>query len=211
MTWLVAGLGNPGERYAATRHNVGAMVVEELARRHGERLRKVRFVPADAAEVRVDGERVLLARARTFMNESGPAYASLAGRRGVPPGRVIAVHDDLDLAFGALRVKRGGSTAGHHGLDSLVAALGTPDFHRVRLGIGRPPGRQDPVDYVLGPFSKREEADVPLIVADAADAVVCIVREGLKAAQDRFNRSGRREPGSGRHPAEGVGGGPGPT
>ncbi|HWO71774.1 MAG TPA: aminoacyl-tRNA hydrolase [Actinomycetota bacterium] len=190
MTWLVAGLGNPGERYARTRHNVGAMVVEELAARAGERLRRVRFVPCDAAELRVDGEAVVLARAHAFMNESGPAYASLARKRGVPPERVIAVHDDLDLAFGALRVKFGGSTAGHHGLDSLVAALRTPGFYRVRIGIGRPPGRQDPVDYVLEPFSKREEPDVALVVADAADAVVTLVREGLRAAQDRFNRAG---------------------
>jgi PTH1 family peptidyl-tRNA hydrolase len=166
------------------------MVVEELARRHGARLRKVRFVPCDAAEVRVDGETLLLARAHAFMNESGPAYASLAAKRGVPPERVIAVHDELDLPFGALRVKRGGSTAGHHGLDSLVAALRTSDFHRVRVGIGRPPGRQDPVDFVLQPFSKREEGDAALLVADAADAVMALVRDGLAAAQDRFNRSG---------------------
>ncbi len=190
MTWLVAGLGNPGERYARTRHNVGAMVVEELASRAGERIRRARLVPCDSAELRVDGETLILARARAFMNESGPAYASLARKRGVPPDRVIAVHDDLDLPFGALRVKLGGSTAGHHGLDSLVAALRTPGFYRVRVGIGRPPGRQDPVDYVLEPFPEREEPDVALIVADAADAVLTLVREGLRAAQDRFNRSG---------------------
>lgn len=189
MTWLVAGLGNPGERYARTRHNVGAMVVEELASRAGDPLRRVRLVPCDAAELRVDGETVVLARARAYMNESGPAYAALARTRGVPPERIVAVHDDLDLAFGALRVKFGGSTAGHHGLDSLVAALRTRDFFRVRIGIGRPPGRQDPVDHVLEPFSEREEPEVELIVADAADAVLTLVREGLRAAQHRFNRT----------------------
>jgi len=193
MTWLVAGLGNPGERYAKTRHNVGVMVVEELARRSGERLRKVRFVPADLAETKADGERVLLARSHGWMNESGPAYASLAKKHGVAADHVIAIHDDLDLAFAALRVKLGGSTAGHHGLDSMVGALRTPEFYRIRMGIGRPPGRQDPVDFVLEPFAKREDADVAILVDDAADAVLTLVRDGLRAAQDRFNRSGPRE------------------
>jgi len=192
VTWLVAGLGNPGERYARTRHNLGRMVVEELARRSGERFRRTRFVPADVAEIAVDGERVVLARAHGWMNDSGPAYASLARKRGIDAGRVVAVHDDLDLPFCALRVKLGGSTAGHHGLDSLVGALRTPEFYRVRLGIGRPPGRQDPVEFVLEPFAAREEADVALLVDDAADAVLALVREGLRAAQDRYNRSGPR-------------------
>ncbi|MEW6059890.1 MAG: aminoacyl-tRNA hydrolase [Actinomycetota bacterium] len=189
MTWLVAGLGNPGERYAKTRHNVGVMVVGELARRFGERFRKARLIPADVAEIKVDRSRVVLARSHGWMNESGPAYASLAKRHRVAPDHVIAIHDDLDLAFGALRVKVGGSTAGHRGLDSLVGALRSLEFNRVRLGIGRPPGRQDPVDFVLGPFARREEADVGILVSDAADAVVSLVSEGLQATQDRFNRS----------------------
>ncbi len=192
MTWLVAGLGNPGDRYARTRHNLGRMVAEELARRSGERFRRARFVPADVAEISVDGERVVLARAHGWMNDSGPAYASLATKRAVAADHVIAVHDDLDLPFGALRVKFGGSTAGHHGVDSLVGALRTPDFYRVRLGIGRPPGRRDPVDFVLEPFAAREEPDVALLVDDAADAVLTLVREGLGAARDRYNRSGPR-------------------
>ena len=195
MTWLVAGLGNPGERYAGTRHNVGAMVVEELAERAGERFRKARFVPADVAEIKADGERVLLVKSRTFMNESGPAYASVAKKNDVPPDHVIAAHDELDLAFGALRVKFGGSTAGHHGLDSLVAALRTPDFHRLRLGIGRPPGRQDPLDFVLRPFSKKEAEVVAVLIDDAADAALSLVRHGLSPTQDRYNRSGPRTEG----------------
>lgn len=195
MTWLVAGLGNPGERYAGTRHNVGAMVVEELAERAGERFRKARFVPADVAEIAAEGERVLLVRSRTFMNESGPAYASLAKKNDVPPDHVIAAHDELDLAFGALRVKVGGSTAGHHGLDSLVAALRTPDFYRLRLGIGRPPGRQDPLDFVLRPFSKKEAEVVAVLIDDAADAALSLVRHGLSPTQDRYNRSGPRTEG----------------
>ena len=157
MTWLVAGLGNPGEGYAGTRHNVGAMVVDELANRAGERFRKARFVSADVAEITADGERMLLVKSRTFMNESGPSYASVARKHDIQPDHVIAAHDDLDLDFGALRVKFGGSTAGHHGLDSLVAGFRTPDFYRLRLGFGRPTGRQDPLDFVLRPFSKKDQ------------------------------------------------------
>lgn len=190
MTWIVAGLGNPGDRYASTRHNLGRMVVDELARREAERFRKARFLPIDVAEIRVDGQRVLLAKSQRFYNESGPVYASLAKKQDVEPGHLVAVHDDLDLPFGAIRVKTGGSTAGNHGLDSLVSGLRTPDFHRVRLGIGRPPGRQDPVDFVLEPFPKRAEAEVAILVDDAADAVLSLVREGLGPTQDRFNRSG---------------------
>jgi PTH1 family peptidyl-tRNA hydrolase len=192
MDWLVAGLGNPGERYARTRHNVGAMVVEQLARDAGARLKKVRFVPVDAAEIKVGDERVWLARAHGFMNESGPAYAGLAKKHGTEPANVVAVHDDIDLAFGALRLKLGGSTAGHNGLRSLQSALRTPEFLRVRLGVGRPPGRQDPADFVLDPFAARELADVTILVDDAADAVRALVGEGLERAQDRFNRPGPR-------------------
>ena len=190
MTWLVAGLGNPGDRYAKTRHNLGRMVVDELARRAGTRFRKARFVPADVAELKEGEERVLLVKSHGWMNESGPSYASLAKKNGVPPDHFVAVHDDLDLAFAALRVKLGGSTAGHQGLNSLVGALRTPDFHRVRMGVGRPPGRQDPVDFVLEDFAKREAADVAMLIDEAADAVLALVREGLTATQDRFNRSG---------------------
>jgi len=192
VTWLLAGLGNPGERHATTRHNVGAMVVDELARRAGQRLKKVRFVPVDAAEIREGEERIVLARGHDFMNVSGPAYASLARKREVPPERVIAAHDEIDLAFGALRVKLGGSTAGHHGLDSLVGSLRTPEFFRVRIGVGRPPGRQDPADFVLKPFAKAERADAALLIDAAADAVLSLVREGLDATQDRFNRASPR-------------------
>jgi peptidyl-tRNA hydrolase, PTH1 family len=192
MTWLVAGLGNPGDRYARTRHNVGAMVADELARAAGDRFRKVRFLPIEVAEIRIGDERVLVARSQRFMNEAGPSYASLARKNDVEAARLIAVHDELDLAAGALRVKSGGSTAGHNGLKSLQQALRTPDFLRVRVGIGRPPGRQDPADFVLQPFPKREEAEVALLVDDAADAVRTLIEEGLERTQDRFNRPGPR-------------------
>ncbi len=155
--WLVAGLGNPGECYARTRHNLGSLVVEELARREGARLRKIRFVPVEAADIRFGDEPAVLARSLRFMNESGPSYASLARKRGIEPDRVIAVHDEIDLVAGSVRLKMGGSSAGHNGLKSLQGALGTPGFLRVRLGVGRPPGRQDPADFVLDPIRKKDE------------------------------------------------------
>jgi PTH1 family peptidyl-tRNA hydrolase len=193
MTWLVAGLGNPGERYAATRHNLGYRVVEELASRADGRFRKVRFVPVDVCERNEAGERLLLAKAHAFMNETGPAFASLARKRDVEPATVIAVHDEIDLPFGALRVKFGGSTAGHNGVRSVAGAFRTPEFFRVRLGVGRPTGRRDPADWVLEPFGTREEADVAILVDEGADAVLSIVRDGLARTQDRYNRAGPRD------------------
>ena len=191
--WLVAGLGNPGDRYAKTRHNVGAKVVDLLANETGDRFRKARFVPVETAEITLDGRRAWLAKSLRFMNESGPSYASMAKKHDVAPDHVIAVHDEIDLPFGALKVKIGGSTAGHNGLKSLQQALRTPDFLRVRVGIGRPPGRQDPADYVLQPFAKREEADVAILIAAASDAVRSLILEGLAATQDKHNRSGARD------------------
>ena len=191
--WLVAGLGNPGERYERTRHNAGAMVVERLAQRFAVRLKKIRFLSLFAAEAKHDGVPLLLVRPGTFMNECGPPIASFARKRGVPVERVIACHDDIDLPFGALRVKKGGSTAGHHGLDSLVQAFRSPDFYRVRIGIGRPTGRWENVDFVLGPFGKREQEEAAVLIDEAADAVLSLVGEGLAAAQSRYNRNGGRE------------------
>lgn len=192
MTWLVAGLGNPGPRYAKNRHNLGYMVVDELCSRSGERFKKVRFVPVDACEIREGDERIVLAKAHAFMNENGPAFASLARKHHVDPDHVIAVHDEIDLPFGALRVKFGGSTAGHNGLRSLAGALRAPEFYRVRLGVGRPTGRKDAADWVLEDFAKREEPDVAQLVDDGADATLSILRDGLQATQDRYNRSGPR-------------------
>ena len=186
--WLIAGLGNPEERYAKTRHNVGAMVVDRLCARLGVTLRKVRFVAAAAADAHAGNTPVVIAKATTYMNESGPPLGSLARKRGIAPDHVIAVHDELDLPFGALRLKFGGSTAGHHGLDSLASGLRTPGFYRVRVGIGRPPGRQDPVDFVLSPFGAREREELDVLVEDAAGAAIAIVIGGLDAAQSTFNR-----------------------
>jgi peptidyl-tRNA hydrolase, PTH1 family len=192
VTWLVAGLGNPGDRYARTRHNVGAMSVGILASRVGARPRKSRFLPVEVAEARLGDQRVLLATSRQFMNVSGPGFASLAKRNDVPPERVVAVHDEIDLPFGALRLKLGGSTAGHRGLDSLAGALRSRDFHRVRIGVGRPPGRREAADHVLQSFAKRELPEVEVLVDEAAEAVEALIREGLAPAQDRFNRSAPR-------------------
>ena len=191
--WLVAGLGNPGERYAKTRHNVGAMVAERLASDAGARLKKVRFVPVEAADIRLGGEPILVARSLRFMNESGPPIASLAKKRGVEAEQVIAVHDEIDLVAGSLRLKFGGSSAGHNGLKSLQRALGTSDFLRVRLGVGRPPGRQDPADFVLEPIASRDEPAILALVDEGADAVRSLITEGLERAQDRHNRSGPKE------------------
>jgi peptidyl-tRNA hydrolase, PTH1 family len=191
--WLIAGLGNPGERYAATRHNLGAMIVSALCETLGARLRKVRFLSAEAAEAKYQEVPLLLVVPATWMNLSGPPIASFARRRGVPVDCVVACHDELDLPFGAIRIKKGGSTAGHHGLDSLVEAFRSPDFYRIRLGVGRPPGRKDPVDFVLEPFGKAERDEVDRLVVDGADAALSLVTEGLSVTQSRYNRGGVRE------------------
>jgi PTH1 family peptidyl-tRNA hydrolase len=191
--WLVAGLGNPGERYARTRHNLGAMVVSYLCERLGARPRKVRFLSLLAVEAKYGEVPLLLTLPTTWMNESGPPVASFARRRGVTADRLIVCHDEIDLPFAALRVKRGGSTAGHHGLDSLVRALRSSDFYRIRLGVGRPPGRKDPVDHVLDAFSKAEREQVDVLISDAAEAVLTLVTEGLSVTQSRYNRGGIRE------------------
>ena len=189
MAWLVAGLGNPGERYARTRHNVGRMVVEDLADEAGARFRKVRFLSVETAETRVGDERVVLSRSTRFMNESGPSFASLAKKQGVEPSRLIAVHDELDIPAGTIRVKLGGGNSGHNGLRSLDQALRSPDYLRVRVGIGRPPGRKDPADFVLQPLGSRAETDLAILVEHAADAVRALITDGLDRTQDRFNRS----------------------
>ena len=191
--WLVAGLGNPGDRYARTRHNAGAMVVEELARRFEGKLKKVRSISVMAAEARYESVALLLVTPTGFMNECGPPIASFARKRGVAVERVVACHDDIDLAFGAIRIKQGGSTAGHHGLDSMVGAFHSADFYRVRLGIGRPRGRWENVDFLLEPFAKRELDDVAIMVGEAADAVLSLVANGLSVTQSRYTKGGIRQ------------------
>jgi PTH1 family peptidyl-tRNA hydrolase len=185
-TWLVVGLGNPGPTYAGHRHNVGAMVVDLLAQRVGGRF-KAHKGRADLVEGRLAGARAVLAKPKSYMNESGGPVSSVAGFFKVPSERLVVVHDELDIPYGALRLKRGGGDNGHNGLRSIRVSLGTGDWLRVRVGIGRPPGRQDPADFVLKDFSAAERKDLDFHVDRAADAVEALLTEGLEAAQNRFH------------------------
>lgn len=190
--WLVVGLGNPGEKYAGHRHNVGYLVADELAGRLGSSFRSHKTGRADVVEGRLGapgtpGPRVVLARPRSYMNEVGGPVKALATFYKVPADRIIAIHDELDIGFGALRVKLGGGDNGHNGLRSLRSSLGTGDFHRVRAGIGRPPGRQDVTDYVLGNYSAAQRKELPFQVDTAADAVETLILEGLERTQQKFN------------------------
>jgi PTH1 family peptidyl-tRNA hydrolase len=184
---LVVGLGNPGDDYAATRHNVGAEVVELLARRHGATLKKGKE-RARVAEVRIDGHRVALAIPLTYMNDSGESVRLLVRRYGVEPESLVIVHDELDLPTATLRLKEGGGLAGHNGLRSVKAHLHSDAFLRVRIGVGRPPGgKERGADHVLDRFGKRERAEVDVTIAEAADAVEMIVTDGVQAAMLRFH------------------------
>lgn len=194
MTWLIAGLGNPGAKYASTRHNVGFMVADELARRA-----RVSFSAAKPrAEVAktiisksgigvIPGESLLIVKPLTFMNESGQAVGALARFNNISADHIIVVHDELDLDLGRLKMKLGGSDNGHNGLKSVRAHLSTGDFLRVRFGIGRPPGRMSGADYVLGRFSGKEQTELELQIQLAADACEAIINQGLAAAQNRYN------------------------
>jgi PTH1 family peptidyl-tRNA hydrolase len=183
---LVAGLGNPGDEYARTRHNVGAEVVELLAKRHGARLKKGKE-RALVDEVQISGRRVALAIPLTYMNDSGDALRLLARRYGVEPEQIVVVHDELDLPVAVLRVKSGGGLAGHNGLRSIKSHLHSDAFQRVRIGVGKPVSKERGADHVLNKFSKRERAEVDVTVEQAADAVETIVAEGVDAAMNRFN------------------------
>ena len=190
--WLVVGLGNPGPAYAGHRHNVGYLVADELASRMDEKFRAHKSGRADVVEGRLGapgapGPRVVLVRPRCYMNESGGPVKALATFYKVPPERIVAVHDELDIPFGALRVKLGGGDNGHNGLRSMRGSLGTGDFYRVRAGIGRPPGRQDVADFVLSNYSTVERRELPFQVDHAADAVETLITEGLERTQQRFN------------------------
>ena len=185
--WIVLGLGNPDDEYGGTRHNAGAMVVARLAARAGVTLKRSRN-RAQVAEIRDGDARVVLARPTSYVNESGGPASLLARWYKTPPERIIVVHDEIDLAAGKLQVRRDGGTAGHNGLKDIVKALGTPDFLRVRIGIGRPPGRQDPADYVLDRIPKREAEDFDVLLERAADATMDLVHLPLERAQDRHNR-----------------------
>jgi PTH1 family peptidyl-tRNA hydrolase len=189
--WLIVGLGNPGPEYAKNRHNVGFMIVDLLAGRTGARFGRNRKAVAEVAEGRLGvGEsapRLVLAKPMTYMNLSGGPAAALSQFYKVPVERIIAAHDELDIPFGALRLKQGGGEGGHNGLRSMVKSLGGRDFYRVRFGIGRPPGRQDPADYVLRDFAGAERKELDFLVDRAADALEMIIVSGLEAAQNSYH------------------------
>ncbi|MCP2637796.1 aminoacyl-tRNA hydrolase [Microbacterium sp. HD4P20] len=186
--WLIVGLGNPGPRYAATRHNVGQLVVDELAARRSESFRAHK---ANARVVetwlRPGGTKLVLAKPNTFMNVSGGPVAGLVKFYGVEPENVVLVHDELDIPFDTIKLKTGGGHGGHNGVRDVAKALDSGDFARVRVGIGRPVGRQDPADWVLDPFGPAERKNLPILVGDAADAVEQLVDEGLLAAQQKHH------------------------
>lgn len=197
-TWLLVGLGNPGPTYASHRHNAGYRVVDELARRAGVRFTGAGQLRAEVAQTRLtasggmgglgaEAEQIVLLKSRTYMNESGIAVGKAVGYYKVPPERLVVVHDELDLDFGRLRLKFGGGDNGHNGLKSIRRSLGTGDFFRARFGVGRPPGRQDPADYVLSPFPASLAEDVAVEVDRCADAVEALLTLGLDEAQSRFN------------------------
>jgi PTH1 family peptidyl-tRNA hydrolase len=184
--FLVVGLGNPGPGYAGNRHNIGAMVLAELAHRA-----RVRLSPGKGARARavsgagrLAGRRVVLAQPITYMNESGGPVRGLLDYHHVPPSELVVLHDELDIPFEAVRLKRGGGEGGHNGLRSITRSTGTRDYLRVRIGIGRPPGRQDPADFVLKDFSSTERKTLDLLVAEAADATELLLERGQEAAQN---------------------------
>lgn len=187
--WLVVGLGNPGKEYAGNRHNAGFMVVSLLADRMSARFSRHRRAVAEVAEGRlgIGGPRLVLVKPMTYMNLSGGPIAALARFYKVPVAQMVVVHDELDIPYGQLRIKRGGGEGGHNGLRSISQSLGTKDYARVRFGIGRPPGRQDPADYVLSDFSAAERKDLEFLVDRAADIVEAVVTRGVEWAQNAYH------------------------
>ncbi|NMA78332.1 MAG: aminoacyl-tRNA hydrolase [Actinomycetales bacterium] len=189
--YLVVGLGNPGPKYAATRHNIGQTVLDHIAAAAGGRFAAARRAQAVVLEGRLglpgSDERVILAKTTTYMNVSGGPVKALAAYYDIPPERVVVVHDEVDIPFDAIRLKRGGGEGGHNGLRDISKALGTKDYLRVRAGVGRPMGRADTADHVLAPFSATERKTLDLLISDAADAVESVILEGLTAAQQRFH------------------------
>ena len=187
--WLVAGLGNRGPGYAGNRHNAGFMVADLLAARRGVRFRAGKYQAASAGGW-LAGRPVTLANPMTVLNQSGGPVAGLASYYRLPLSQLVVIHDELDLPFGAIRLKLGGGDNGHNGLRSLTSSLGSRDFYRVRFGIGRPPDRMDPAVFVLRDFSVAERKELPLLLDRAADAVTALLADGLAAAQNAFHGAG---------------------
>ncbi|MCB5294416.1 aminoacyl-tRNA hydrolase [Arthrobacter sp. SO3] len=187
-TWLIVGLGNPGAEYAHNRHNVGQMVLDELAARIGSGFKSHKS-RAQVLEGRlgIGGPRVVLAKPLSYMNVSGGPVSALARFYDIDPGHVVAVHDEIDIPFNTVKLKLGGGEGGHNGLRDISRAIATKDYLRVRVGVGRPPGRMDTADYVLKDFSGSEKKELPFLIDTAADAVEALVRDGLLAAQQQFH------------------------
>ncbi|GAA1311766.1 MAG: aminoacyl-tRNA hydrolase [Brachybacterium tyrofermentans] len=189
--YLVVGLGNPGPKYAATRHNIGHMVLDHIADATGGRFTAARRAQAVVLEGRLgipgSDERVILAKTTTYMNVSGGPVKALASYYDIPPERIVAVHDEVDIPFDTVRLKLGGGEGGHNGLRDITKALGTKDYLRVRAGVGRPSGGRDTADHVLAPFTSTERKALELLISDAADAVEAVILEGLTTAQQRFH------------------------
>ncbi|TCO48385.1 PTH1 family peptidyl-tRNA hydrolase [Kribbella antiqua] len=185
--WLVVGLGNPGPSYARTRHNVGHLVADELAARTGGKWKQHKQVRAEVIETRISGIRTVLAKPRSYMNESGGPVSGLLKFFKLEPAALVVVHDELDIDFGVLRAKYGGGDNGHNGLKSIRKSLGTGEYYRVRFGVGRPPGRQNPADFVLNEFSSTERKDLPFAVDRTADAVESLLTDGLESTQGKYN------------------------
>ena len=190
MTWLVVGLGNPGDEYAATRHNVGQMVIDHLAKRHNVKLSSHKSrtdIAAYKLGVGVDAHSVILAKSKSYMNESGGPIKALANFYSVEPANIIVLHDELDIGYAAIRTKVAGGDNGHNGLKSLTSSFGTAEYFRVRLGIGRPMGQQDPADFVLKQFSKEEKKTLDEFIDRGADCVEFLIEKGLDLTQSKFN------------------------
>lgn len=190
MTWLVVGLGNPGDQYAATRHNVGQMVIDELVRRNTIKLSSHKSRTEIAAYKLGKGENtqsVILAKSKGYMNESGGPLKALANFYSVETQKIIALHDELDIPFAAIRTKMGGGDNGHNGLKSMTSAFNTAEYYRIRLGIGRPMGQQDPADFVLKQFSKIEQKDLAEFIMRGGDVVESLITQGLEQTQSSFN------------------------
>ncbi len=185
--WLVVGLGNPGPTYERTRHNIGAVVIDELAQRFSSSLKRHKRALADVAELKIGEHKVVIAKPLSYMNESGGPVKALATFYKVPLEQIVILHDELDIALGTIRVKLGGGDNGHNGLKSIRSAFNSGEWHRVRLGIGRPPGNQDPSDFVLKPFSASEATDVAVLRENGAEATQKLITDGLLATQSTFN------------------------
>ena len=190
MTWLVVGLGNPGDQYAATRHNIGQMVIDELARRHNVKFSSHKSrtdIAAFKLGVGIDAHSVIIGKSKSYMNETGGPVKALANFYSVEPEKIIALHDELDIPFAAIRTKLAGGDNGHNGLKSMTSSFGTANYYRIRLGIGRPMGQQDPADFVLKAFSKVEQKDLAEFIDRGADVVESLISKGLEATQSAFN------------------------